>query len=252
MRKSIRKPFEKNELIEELKKEFERLGTTNLMVYDKNRKDHLPSSHIVRKQLGGLTWEEVVILCGFQPVTFQWSKEKILSLVKKENKKLTYKEIKNLGISASVIKNHFKTFKDFYEALGWKYEERPVYEDVTNDELLKGYEELSKSLGKPATLRDLSELSEYPSELYRSRFGTVSNVRKMLGYDYKVDPRTITKEMCMREMLLIYENYGRVKYSDLEKMLPFHSRTMLRKFGTTSIKQVWKEVTKEYEKRKRK
>ena len=249
MRKSIQKPFERNELISELKKEFKRLGTTSYNVYQSKRKNHLPSGHIIRKKLGNISWEDVVQLCGFKPANIQWNKDRMLSLARSKGKRLTFKELDELGLHADAIYNHFGTIENFYNELGWEYEEREFYIDVTNDELLKEYDDLCKDLGSIATIKEIDEFSKYPSELYRSRFGTINEVRKTLGYEYYKDPRTITKEDCMRAMLNIYSKYGRLPYSKLDEKLTMHIRTVLRKFGTTSIKQVWEEVIEEHKRR---
>lgn len=243
------KPFERNELIKELSKEFERLNSTKYEDYQNNRKKHLPSGHRVRAQLGNISWSEVVKLTGHDPHSENWNKDKIIKLATSKNRQLTYKDLKKLGINADVVHTYFKSFKNFYNELGWKFEERIFYDHVTNEELLKEYEELSKNLGYAAKTSDIESHSEYPFELYRTRFGSLSDVRRLTGYEHRINPRSISKEDCMKEMLKLYEVHGRVAYDKLNGLLPFHIRTLLRKFGTTSIKDVWKEVIEEYEKR---
>lgn len=249
IRKSIQKPFNQKELINELKKEFERLGSLQLINYDKNRQDYLPSSHIVRKKLGDISWNEVLILCGYESQYNEWSKDKIIQVAKSKNKQLKFYELLELGLTRGTITQYFGNFENLYKTLEWEYEEKKFYENVKNEDLLKEYDNLCKDTGKVATSRDIQELSIYPFELFRTRFGTLNEVRKLTGYKHKTDPRTITKEQCMNEMLNLYEKRGRLSYSELKKSLTFSIRTLLRKFGTTSILDVWREVIEESEKR---
>lgn len=250
MRKPARKPFNKEELLKELKQEFERLGSTRLKVYDEKRRDHLPSSYRVRARLGNISWSEVVALCGYEPYKEFWPKEKIIEVIKKQNKKLSFYELENLGIPRSTVFRIFGSYANLYRALGWDYESKEFFKDVTDEELIKEYDNICRMLGKTATTNDIKEHSKYPFEVFRSRFGTINELRRRAGYEYYIDPRTITKEQCMNEMLNIYEKHGKISYGQLEKILPFNLRTLLRKFGTTSIKDVWKEVIEEFERRK--
>lgn len=252
MRKTTQKPFEREKLIEELKNEFKRIGSTLLVDYDKKRRDCLPSSHIVRKKLGNVTWTDVLVMCGYEGHYKTWTKEKVLNLLKSKGRQLTFNEMVELDIRPHTVKRYFKSYKNMYEELGWEYKEKEFYTDVTNEELLKEYDNLCKELNRVATAKEIDEYSRYNFEIYRSRFGTLNEVRRLSGYRHRVDPRTITKEDCMREMLLIYDKHGRVPYDRLHEIIPFHYRTLLRKFGTTSVKDVWREVIEEYEKRKSK
>lgn len=252
MRKSIQKPFGRDELIKEVRKEIKRIRSVKIVDYDKNRKDELPASNIVRKKLGDISWEDVLQLCGYEPFYKSMSKEKIIDLATSQNRQLRFKELEEIGVKYHNVMDHFGSYKNFYDALNWEYEEKEIYSDVTKDELISEYDNVCKTIGKTATAKDLDENSKFPSELYRSNFGTINELKKLAGYDYHRDPRTITKEECMREMLLIYGKYGRVSYGQLHKILPFHYRTLLRKFGTTSVKVVWKEVIEEYERRSKK
>lgn len=248
MREPVRKPFERDELIQELKKEFKRIGSLRLADYDKYRRDNLPASNIVKKRLGGVSWYEVLRFCEYESARKSWSKDKILNMLKKQNRQLTYKELKRLGINAGAVNRHFGSFKKLYDVLSWEYKEKEFYIDVTNDELLEEYDNVCRTLGKVATAQELNEYSKYPFELYRSRFGSLNEVRRLAGYEYRINKRSITKEQCMKEMLNVYSKHGRVSYNELNKYLPFHIRTLLRKFGTTSIKDVWEEVIKEHKK----
>ncbi|HSH24976.1 MAG TPA: hypothetical protein VLA13_05505, partial [Massilibacterium sp.] len=236
MRETIQKPFGRDQLINELKKEFERLGDTRLDVYDKKRKDHLPASHIVRRKLGNATWPEVLEICDFQGHYTNWSKEKVLQILNSKNRQLTFKEMKELNIKPHTVNRYFGSYKKLHRELNWEYTEKEFYTDVTNDELKKEYDNVCRLLGKTATTKEINEHSIFSFEVYRGRFGSINELRRVTGYDHYKDPRTITKDECMREMLLIYEKHGRVTYDRLHDILPFHYRTLLRKFGTTSIK----------------
>src|SRR5690625_1452831 len=249
MRKPIQKPFERDELIKELSKEFKRLGSLQLLIYDKNRRNHLPSSHIVRRKLGNISWNDVLVICGFESQYNEWDKQKIISTALSKGRQLKFHELLELGLTRGTVAQYFKSFKGLYDELNWDYEEKVFYTSVTNEELLKEYDSLCKDLGKVATGKEINELGKFPFEVYRTRFGTINKVRKLTGYKYNKDPRSITKEICFKEMMNIYSKHGRVSYGELEKRLPFHTRTLLRKFGTTSIHDVWKEVIKEFERR---
>lgn len=54
----------------------------------------------------------------------------------------------------------------------------------------------------------------------------------------------ITKEECMRELRRINQKHGRLSYSELQKVSSISVSTIFRRFGTSKINVIWKEVLK--------
>lgn len=95
--------------------------------------------------------------------------------------------------------------------------------------------------------RRIEKSTAYTYEIYRQHFGTIGQLRNVCGFKVETKRATpvITKVDCKRELLEIYRKYGRASYSQLQEKSTISMSTMIRKFHTTKINEIWDEVLKD-------
>lgn len=239
---------DKDVLLSAIKAEFERLGTTRYAVFNKNKSSHLPCAVTIRKRLG-MNWNEIVMACGYDVTYHRWNKDKIAKLINDVYAKyqdVTMSLIEKHGLKDTVLLDYFISLKDACDYAGVEYKrQKRIETPETNEELLQMYIKFSNKLGRAARVRDLDNSPTiYNFEVFRSRFGSLEELQKQAGYQPKKHHKSISKEYCLNVMLNIYKEYGKIPYDKLKEMLPFAIRTLLRKFSTTKIDDVWNEVIK--------
>ncbi|WP_307435256.1 homing endonuclease associated repeat-containing protein [Bacillus sp. V2I10] len=113
---------------------------------------------------------------------------------------------------------------------------------MSDQELIDEYKKISAEIGQPATIEELKKSTAYTNEIYRQHFG--SQLRKACGFKVKTKRATpvITKDDCKRELLGIYRKYGRVSYSQVKEKSTISMSTIIRKFHTTKINEIWEKV----------
>lgn len=126
--------------------------------------------------------------------------------------------------------------------------------DVTNEELIDIYKELSRDLDKDikgATARDINENCIYNRGCFELRFGSIDNLREICGYEFKKRKGKWTKEIVLETLIKEYKRRnGRLTVNDLKgiKTLPSQG-TICKKFKVTNFTEVLKiieiEINKE-------
>lgn len=246
----------KDELISKLRDDLVRIGKTDHMSYNLYRSEGMPYHSTVKKILEVDTWEDVLLILGLKPVRRFWTREKLISefsrIVKECGRRPTVKELMiDYGISHPLIRYYFGSYKNLCDLVGVDYDYHTTVKE-SDEELLKMYIDFSERLGKPAGIKELNESKDiYGFEVFRSRFGSITELKLRAGYGAVVDMRRVTKEECLKYMIDVYMKYGRLSLSKLEKsrLLPFSVKTLLRRFGTNKISEVWGIVEKEVYKR---
>jgi hypothetical protein len=242
------------ETLSELKKELLRIGTTNREKYDLLRgKGSISSSQVCRRLKA--SWHDIVLEVGLKPERYLLPPEDMLEALKGEFKRLgsytkaVYIESRNKQIfpHPRVLTKHLNmSWKEITKVCGRKDTTEFVADNVSDEELINEYKELSKNFGKPATVEELKSTTVYTYEIYRQHFGTIGELRQACGFKEKTkrSTRIITKGDCERELKAIYSKYGRLSYSELKKISTISLSTMFRKFHTTKINEIWDEVLK--------
>lgn len=246
----------KNDItLKSLKKELERIGSTNQEDYDllKNP-DQLSSSAICRRL--NANWREIIAQIGLKPARVLLPKKELLKAIEGEFKRLgsfkkeVYRDKRNKQQfpNPRVLTDHLEmSWVEIIKACGSEDVKENMADTVSDEELIREYKELSKSLGKPATIEELKNCTAYTYEIYRQHFGTIGQLRAACGFkmETKRGNSIITKNDCKKELLGIYRKYGRVSYSQLKEISTISISTMIRKFHTTKINEIWDETLKD-------
>jgi hypothetical protein len=240
------------ELLIDLKKELQRIGSSSADVYNELRKNgHLHSRSICRRL--NMTWSEVLSKIGFKPTRALLPREEMLKALKKEFKRIgsfkksdyIEKRNKKLFPYPRVLTKYLNmTWIEITIACGRNSESFFDGHDVTNNDLIQEYKLLSKKLGRPATVNELKEATNYTFEIYRQRFGTMGELRRACHLDDQtqtVNP-IISKSTCERELKKIYQKHGRLSYNQLKEISPISMSTIFRRFKTTKINEIWDEI----------
>ena len=125
--------------------------------------------------------------------------------------------------------------------------------DVTNEELINIYKELSRDLDKDvkgATARDINNNCIYKRGVFELRFGSIDNLREICGYEFKKREEKWTKEIVLENLIKEYKRRnGKLTVNDLKriKTLPSQS-TICKKFKVTNFSEVLKIIKTEIKK----
>ncbi|UYL93716.1 hypothetical protein NIIg32_gp67 [Parageobacillus phage vB_PtoS_NIIg3.2] len=245
------------ELGQILKKELQRIGSASLEAYDSKRSKGMPSSVTIKRRFE-MNWTEVLKFIGIDENDIKRrfrSRESIIQAVSELAQKLgrapTLSECEKVHVNRKAIYTYFNDFSELLHEAGinktFNIQEVPE----SNEQLLDMYRQFSKKLGRPARIRDLNESDEiYDFDVFKSRFGSLYDLQRLAGFDVKQDRRKIFKQDVENVMIEIYRKYGRVSYKKLCELLPFSYRTVLRRYNTTSINDVWNEIIKKASDRK--
>ena len=187
--------------------------------------------------------------------------EKTKEEITKEIQKLVEKGTIRTIYDLSKYDYSYKRLKNIFGDITWRQMAKEmkldlhfkVEVDVTNEELIEIYKELSRDLDKDvkgATARDINENCIYNRGCFELRFGSINNLREICGYDFKKKEEKWTKEIVLEILIREYKRRnGKLTAKDLKeiKTLPSQS-TILKKFKVTNFTEVFKIVKREIKK----
>ncbi|MFI9225259.1 homing endonuclease associated repeat-containing protein [Peribacillus frigoritolerans] len=246
----------KNDLtLKALENELKRIGSTNREDYDLLKNPGQLSSSAICRRLE-LSWREIVAQIGLKPARVLLPKKELLKALESEFERLgsfkkeVYREKRNKQQfpAPRVLIEHLEmSWAQIIKACGATEIREYVADDVSNQELIDEYKKISAKFGQPATIEELKKSTAYTYEIYRQHFGTIGQLRNVCGFKVETKRATpvITKVDCKRELLEIYRKYGRASYSQLQEKSTISMSTMIRKFHTTKINEIWDEVLKD-------
>ena len=240
------------EILDALKTELSRLNTKTKSVYDSERNPGEYCSQTICKYLG-MTWREVVSLVCPQPQVKLLSKEEQLKALKGElerigsYKKRVYAENRNKEKFPNpdlLCKHLDMSWWEIAEACRQMNVVENVNATAGDEELIEEYKTLSEKFGRPLTNEELKKHTKYSIELYSKRFGTISELKLMCGYELRRgDKKPISKEECVQELIRLYKERGKLlTFDEVIEHSNISMTTILRRFHTTKIKEVWNEV----------
>lgn len=240
-----------DELLEIVKEEITRIGSTLYDVYNKNRTSQAPSRSYLEKRLN-LTWTQILKKMGFKPNVKRLTRKELIKqlqdLADKLGKSPTIMEARSAGLNISVYDVAFGNFNNALETAGLNKNFEKSNVTHTNDELLDMYISLCNKLGKAATAKDIDKNLEYSSAVFEIRFGGLNNLREMAGYEkyyriYKYSKAGITnllvKEYKKRNRRLTRKELTHL--SNINDKFPSVT-TICRHFKTTKMTDVWEEI----------
>lgn len=241
------------EILVELKAELIRLNTVTKRIYDSERRSGQYCSQTTCKYLG-MNWREVVSLVFSQSeAEMLLPKEEQLSALKEEferlgsNKKRIYSQNRNKEKypNPDLLCKHLEmSWREITRACDQMNNVEGINVAATDEDLIKEYKSLSDKYGRPLTIQELSKNTIYSFDTYKSHFGTISKLKLMCGYEVrKAYKRTITKEECIQELASLYKKRGKVlTFDEIVEHSNISMTTILERFNTTKIKEVWDEV----------
>ncbi|MCT1389827.1 hypothetical protein M4D76_16145 [Peribacillus frigoritolerans] len=244
----------KEDILVNLKQELLRIGSSNRASYDQLKKTGNLSSSQISRNLG-LSWREIVKDLGLKPERELSPPNEMLTALKGEFKRLQsfkkedYKKHRNkeqFPYPGVLTKHLGMTWAEITQACGCLDTKESIKDNVSDEDLIKEYKEMSKEMGKPATIEELKKTTEYSYDIYRQHFGTIGQLREACGFKVKTKRAApiITKDDCVRELRAIYNKNGRLTYNQLKDKSTISLSTIFRKFHTTKINEIWEEVLK--------
>lgn len=192
--------------------------------------------------------------------------KEILSLVKKEYRRIKPKTIseffkardRRIHSYDTLRKRFGKTYDEIIRKSGISEKEINSVKSVVNvhdvvqetkEELLQKYITYSEKIGRPATYDDIINSNEmHHPGVYMMRFGSMGELKAKAGYNTKVKSYLEEdKERIKYALKKLYVERDRrltIEEINKSKKLP-HSTTIMRKFHTTKINDVWSEIEEE-------
>lgn len=249
------------ELLEEFKREYERIKPNNRKEFNKLRSEYFPSAVYLEKRFN-LKWNKILTKCGFETRKNFYTKEEYFEIFKKVCNKLgrapSSNELQEYGkcdAMGFVKAFNAKNYNDSLKKVNYNPSNiTPVEVPETDEELIKMYVDYSNKLGKPATQEELNNSKDtYNSGVFMYRFTTMSNLKKLAGFkdERKVKSTLYTKEEITDILITLYKKYNRrlttkeLMQEIKENDYPSFS-TIQRHFKTSSIKKMWGEIEKKF------
>lgn len=243
--------MKKKVTLQDMKNEFQRIGSTNQALYNENRASHMPRSSRVVMHLG-MDWNQIIEACELELNKKKVTKEKLIDAARKVFVDYGYfslKLLKKMGYYDREVYKLFGSIENLCDAANIPYVYKRTETELTNDELIKLYKKLSDQIGHPAKIKDINESDELPGyEIYRNRFKSINKLRELANLPTSNYQTRVTKEHVLNVMCDIYRKHGALLYGDLEKILPFSMKTLYRRFETSKINEIWQEVHAEVNK----
>lgn len=241
------------ELLNVIKAEIERVGSTFYDDYRARKSAQAPSRAYIKKRLG-LTWNQTLAKIGLDPNVKRLSDAELIEQLKDIGEKLgkapTIQEARGAGLNISVYEARFGSYNNALTQAGMEvnYEKNKVVH--TDDELLQMYKDLCARLGKAATMEDINNHLEYGASVFGVRFGGINNLRELAGYTKYPKKPKYTKASITRSLATVYAKYGRrLKNSEIDQLSAENKdfpslATICRHFETTKMTEVWEEMEK--------
>ena len=251
--------YDKIKLLEILKEKVE----TGEFIYRNDVKEikGIPSYQYIYKLW---SWKELSQILGLKRKVHRYTKKEIVEKYKEVKKELNYWHGKfsyaefneKTGIGSDTIVKYFGSIKNFLNEIKEKEMQEFVRVTHSKEELLKMYKEYSIKIGKGdigASQHEIDEGFIYKTNVLVRRFGSLNNLRELLGLEIIYPSnKKYTKEELKEKLLEKYSEYGRrltqseIKRLGKEEGFPGGS-TFLSYFQTTKMSEVWEEVLRNKE-----
>ena len=209
------------------------------------------------------TWDELVKILKLKRRVYAYTDEEIMGKYAELKKRKKYKGErissvimkKETGIGFETVRDHFGSWNIFLRLMNEKERTEMTKVTHTKEEILEMYRKFSIKIGKGetgATESDLeSEDFPYRVHVLCSRFRSLNNMRKLLGFEIKKSGISkYTKKELKVKLLKKYKKYGRKltqkELKEISKQEEFPVvKTILNYFETTRMSEVWEEVLKD-------
>ena len=256
--------FTDKELLEKIKKEYERINPQDHFEFDKKSKG-IPKILFLKRRFKK-TYTEILFAAGVEPNKINYlkkTKEEYINLFNTIISKLGYvpscaEFTEMTGVNPKCYASKLGTYNDVIISLGYTpLNKTPVKITETDEELLGMYINFCKKIGRLATAKDLNESKEiYNFDVFSVRFGSITELKKVankkIGFELDKPLQSTAKYSKEKIKKLMFEEYKK-KGSKLtleeikkNKNLPSES-TIFRHFKETKISKIWNEVLEEKE-----
>lgn len=242
------------ELLNLIKNEYKRIKPNNCWEFFKQRDRRIPCLQNLQKRFKG-TYNDILIMAGISDDDLNCvrrDKEQYLKKLEEVCNKLGYipstNEFIQLGYTPQILAKYFGSYSEAVKEIkkGYVGYKTPVVVKETKEELLKMYIHYSNKIGKPASCTDLAKSKEiYNPGVFLIRFGSMKDLKEEAGFPPIITNKTeYTKKGIKNILKERYLEIGRrltVEEIKLDNRLPAHA-TILRKFQTTKMEDIWKEI----------
>lgn len=247
--------FSNKEILNMVRDEINRLGTTRQTVYELNKRKESPTVYYLKKRFNTNSWNDILLMLGYSEddiKIYEHNKEDLIKVLQNYYNETgfnpTINAMNGLGYSHKVFSFHFGSFNNALIEAGLTTNHEPTTVIHTDEELLQMYKDLCKKLGRAATGPDIDYYLPYKSDVFAIRFGGLNNLRELAGYEAYYTNAKYTKKEIKNILINTYKEHGRrLTNKELNQLskeddnFPSIS-SILRHFSTTKMSEVWEEI----------
>lgn len=240
------------EILETIKAEYLEVSPEGCLDFFKKRK-RSPSLPYLNKRFN-LTYNQILIKAGIPKENLKFvrkSKEECINIIKDLYMKLGHtpsaQQFTDEGYCTSVLINMFGSYNNAIKEAGLTPNTYKCKASLSRYEMIKKYKAFSKSIGKPASARDL-DCSEniFCSGAFTLKFCGMNNLRRLAGFKEVESGNKLKYSKENIAQILIEESYKVKRHLTIAEInnnerLPA-SLTVLKYFKTTKFYNVWAEV----------
>ena len=255
-----------DEIINLFKQQYETIKPKDAIeFFDKS--NGIPSAYILKSRLN-MTYGQLLVYIGLRKTPRICTREKRNDTIKKVLKK-AYEEYGYIPTSCKILKKYNInisdyasksgiSYKEFVEKFGYEYGRITIINTInrkwnnkTDEEIFKEYNNLCIKLGRIATIEDIKKERKnglYDLQFIRRRYKSFNNFKKLAGITYKIDDMTwYSKRKIKENMINLYcKCKKRPKTKDIIKCdeLPTIPTIMVY-FPQKTLNDIWIEIEKD-------
>lgn len=242
------------ELLDLIREEFYRIQPEGCFDFFRKRDRRIPCLPNLQKRFGK-TYNEILLMAGVKDDDLNFvrrNNEEYLNKLKEVILKLGYvpsiTEFNSLGYSASILKRYYGSYANAVKKLDceeYRYK-TPVSVNESKVQLLEKYVDFSNKIGKPASWLDLEKSSNiYNPGVFTIRFGGMKDLKREAGFEViNKNNEIYNKKDIQNKLIQLYKEKGkRLSVKEINESLELPClATILRKYKTTKISEVWEEI----------
>ncbi len=243
------------ELLNLIKSEYERIKPKNFFEFFEKRDRRIPCHPKLRKRFNK-TYNGILLLAGVKESEIKFIRSEtrgqeyylkgLKQLAEELGKSPTIEEYRDYGYSPEMLKKHYKFYNDALKEAGLETNYKHIAKDLSKEDIIDIYIEISNKVGRPATIREIREnYSEFNPQIFLKYFTSINTLRREAGLEESNRGKLLyTKHKIKNILIEAHKEYGRrLTPKDIRKNkdLPSYG-TIIKYFKAKSLNDVWEEV----------
>lgn len=242
------------EILETIKEEYYKIQPKECWEFFK-KKERSPSLPYIKKRFN-MTYNEILLHAGVCESDIKFissrirGKEYYLEGLKKLAEKLgktpTVEEYINAGYSLDMLRKYYGSYSNALNLIGLEANFEFKAKNMSKEELVEIYKEISSNIGSPATIREIQKYcSKCGVQIFYRYFTSMNTLRKEAGFSDSAYGRLLYSKEQIKDILIKeYCRTGkRLTTKEIRKRKDLPAvNTILNYFKANSWEMVWREI----------